>query len=201
MTIVYDSDSLLTRLVWETANFASGGGTTNLAWSLPDTSLPTVEDVLALIVTAWTTNLRTVTDSDLTLAFIAWETETQSGLWGVGLAGTGNITSPPPNSAILCSYAGSGKGPRNRGRNYWPGLISENNVDERGVINPSSGVQIQGDIDDFFDQVLASVDVTAQCIAQSTTPGEQSSPILPWPQVKSRVVQPVMATQRRRLRR
>ena len=201
MPIVFGDDSLLTRFVWESANFASGGGTTNLGWEISATTEVAVLDAVEAIIQAWNVEMRPGTDSDITLVSVAWETATISGDVAANLPGTSNLVCPPPNAATLVTYNALGKGPRNRGRNYWPGLVSETSVDERGVITPGVVTALQTRIDAFFAAALAPIEVTAQAIAQSVTDSTVTAPIVPWPQVRGRTVQPIMATQRRRLRR
>lgn len=201
MPISFGPENVLTRLIYETANFASGGGTTTLGWQVGEISLEQYVTLAEGVVASWNDNMKAGVDSDITLASVQWESADLSGEVPAGLAGTGSITSPPPNAAVLCTYSGIGKGPRNRGRSYWPGMVQENAVDERGIITPVNVTGLQTRIDDFFTDVLAVDGVLYQSIAQSITEDSETPPILPWPQVFSRVVQPVMATQRRRLRR
>lgn len=201
MPISFGPENVLTRLVYETANFASGGGTTTLGWQVGEISLEQYVTLAEGVVTAWNDNMKAGVDGDITLASVQWESADLSGEVPAGLAGTASVTGPPPNAALLCTYSAIGKGPRNRGRSYWPGMVAENAVDERGVITPVNVTNLQTRIDDFFTDVLAVDGVLYQSIAQSITPQSETPPILPWPQVFSRVVQPVMATQRRRMRR
>lgn len=201
MPIEFGSNSLLTRFVWESANLASGGGTTNLAWNVASTGITEVEETLVDIGNAWIARLRPITDADVTLVEIQWETATQSGAAPVNSAGTVTAAQPPPNAATLASYHALGKGARYRGRSFWYGWVNESNVDERGIIGVTQVGQLQTALDNFFLDVFDNPNVLGQGIAQSTTEGQKTSPVIPWPTVGSRVIQPVMATQRRRLRR
>lgn len=201
MPIAYGPSSLLTQLIWESANFASGGGTTSLAWNVQNLTAAEGERVAGLISQAWTDRLRALTDSDLTLVSVRWETQNFSGEVAKNQAGGLNLTGTPPNTAILASYASVRKGSRGRGRNYWPGILPEAAVDERGVITPTNVTAFGVALTAFFDQVEADPAGINHAIAQTDTPGQATPPLLPWPAVVSRVVQPIAATQRRRMRR
>jgi len=201
MTISYGQFDMLTRFVWESANFASGGGTTNLAWRTEAEDQVDAQAAAEGVRQAWQTHLRGVMDTDITLVEVQWETESFSGSAPSNLPGLSNLVCPPPNSALLATYQAAGKGRRNRGRNFWPGCVSETSVDERGVVTPAVVNAFTVALDAFFVAALALPYILGQSIAQSTTPGQATPPINPWPVVTTRVVQPVMATQRRRLRR
>lgn len=201
MTIEFGSNSLLTRFVWESANLASGGGTTNFAWNVSSTTYTDVGGIVSTIGNAWIARLKPITDADVTLAEIQWETATQSGSAAVNSPGSVTAAQPPPNAAVLASYHALGKGPRYRGRSFWYGWVNESNVDERGVIGVTQVGQLQSALENFLLDVFDNPLVLSQAIAQSTTEGQKTPPVIPWPTVATRVVQPVMATQRRRLRR
>ncbi len=200
MPIVYGPQNALISLIWESGNFASGSGATVFGLELDPLTESTIAAVAAAIPSIWSTHLRPTTDSDYTLASVRYETDTLSGEVVASLAGGGSVTGPPSNTALLCSYFSIFKGRRNRGRNYWPGLLGETQVDERGTIVPARVTSAQNDIDAFFAAIIARPEVVNQCISQSATPGAVTPPIIPWPRVATRVVQPVIGTQRRRVR-
>lgn len=201
MPVVFDSQSMLVQMVWESANFASGAGTSTFGLYTDANGATALNAIATGISQAWQASLRALTDSDITLDFIRWETDNFSGEVSVALAGSAAVNSPPPNAATLITYKAAEKGPRNRGRNFWPGLVSEGDVDERGIINNTRVAAILTEVNDFFEAVEAIPDVLGQYIVQSSTPGQATPPNLPWPQVIERGVSPLMATQRRRLRR
>lgn len=200
MPIDYDSQAMTVQMIWESANFATGGGTTSLAFNTDLNGGAQIDAFMQEIQDQWSAELRPLVDNDYTLAMLRWETETLSGEHQVNLAGGASTTGLPSNSAAICSYKAAEKGPRNRGRNFWPGMLSEAAVDERGVIGTGTVSALQIALDDFFTAVLAFPDVLSQSIAQTTTPGQQSPPNHPWPQVITRTIQPIIGTQRRRVR-
>lgn len=201
MTIAFGPENMITRLVYETANFATGGGTTTLGWYVTSVDPSAGENVAETVRDAWNARLKAATDSDITLVEVQWENADYSGSVAAGIAGTGSVTGPVPSACTLVSYHSIGKGPRNRGRSYLPGLVGEGSVDERGTLTGGIVASIQTNVNNFFADVIASPEVVAQAITQSSSPGQVTTPILPWPQVNTRVVQPIMATQRRRMRR
>lgn len=200
MPVAFGPQSVLCQLIWESANFASGGGTTTLGFNCADASTFDLGAFATDVSDAWQTAFRAVTDSDVTLDRIRIETNDRSIEAPVALAGTLNLTGPAPNTSVLFSYKGFGKGPRNRGRSYWPGLIAEGAVDERGVVNPSTVVGLFGNLTTFIEACEASPEIVGQAIVQSTYPGQKTPPQNPWPSVVSRTVGALVATQRRRLR-
>lgn len=201
MPVAFGPQSVLVQMVWNSANFATGGGTTTLGFNVESSGALDLGAFLNAIRDAWTANLRTITDSNYTLERLRCETDDRSLEVGASLAGTGSINSPASNTSILISYKGFGKGPRWRGRSYWPGMLPEGDLDERGNILPSRVAALQAAFGAFFDAVEAYPDVVNQAIVQSSTPDQKSPPNLPWPGVNSRAVQSIAATQRRRMRR
>lgn len=200
MPIHYDVNSLLTRMVWTSSSFASGGATTNLAWIGSPMDTTKALDTVAAIADNWTTYLKPEQDTDIRLDEIQWETDDESGGVAVGANGDESIAGPPPNSTLLVTYRSTTKGRRGRGRGYWPGFIAETNVDERGIITEARVLALQTAFDAFLEGVATDASVT-QAIAQSDNPGQTSEPLSPWPAVAGWTVQSLMATQRRRLRK
>ena len=200
MPVSFDAQSMVVQLIWESSNFASGAGSTTLGFNTNLNGAVAIDGFMTAIRNAWNTNLRPITDGDYTLASLAWETQTLSGEQGVNLAGGASITGPPSNCATIVSYKAAEKGPRNRGRNFWPGLLGETQVDEGGVIIPTTLATTIAAMSAFFTACLAHPNVLSQSIVQSTTPGQASPPNHPWPQVVSRTAQAKIGTQRRRVR-
>lgn len=200
MPIDFDSQSMTVQMIWEGGIFATGGASTSLAFNTDLNGALAIDGFMDVIKDAWDAQLRAVTDQDITLATLQWETATLSGEHFCGLAGGGGITGPPSNCALLASYKAAFKGPRNRGRNYWPGLLTEGSVDEGGVVLTATLTSLALRFDNFWGLVEAHPNVLGQVIAQSTTPGQQTPPNHPWPIVLTRTLQPKIGTQRRRVR-
>jgi hypothetical protein len=108
-------------------------------------------------------------------------------------------TTIPQNSAYLIRKSTGVGGRRNQGRFYFPGVL-ENSVNDQGVIDAS---QIAGQ-NTAFANFLAEFDTNptfrGMFIMHSYPPGT-NGPLLPPTKVTSLICQPVIATQRRRLRR
>lgn len=201
MPIVYDAQAMYVQLVWESANFASGAGTSSFGLYTDANGATALNAVATGISQAWQTTMRAVTDTDCTLDFIRWETQTFSGEVSVGLAGSLSVTGTPPNTSVLFTFKAAEKGPRNRGRIYWPQVLPEASVDERGIITPALVTTLNTTMGNFFNAVTDLPNVLGHYIPQSEYPGQQSPPNLPWPQVITRGTSAIAATQRRRLRR
>lgn len=201
MPIVYDAQSVLLQLVWESANFASGGGTTSLGIYANSNGAQDLQTIVEGVRDAWLDNIRAITDTDVTLDEVRWESQNFSGVVPVATAGSASLSGPPMNTSVLISYKAAEKGPRNRGRSYWPGLLPEGSVDERGVVTPATQATILSAMNAFWADVNAIPEVLSHNIPQTDNPGQSSPPNLPWPQVISLTVGTLAATQRRRLRR
>lgn len=200
MPVAYGPQSLLVQLVWESANFASGGGTTTFGFNMTALDEPDLGALGTEISDAWQARFRALTDSDWTLERIRLEDATRSVEVPVVLAGTLSATAPPPNTSVLFSYKAIGKGPRNRGRNYWPGVLAEGDIDERGVVNPARVPALTTAMNGFFTDIEAVTGIESQAIVQSTYPDQATPPQDPWPNVVTRTIGALVATQRRRLR-
>lgn len=208
MAIVYGPQSCLVVMEWSSTNFASGAGATILGFDQTAAGPPDGPDHMANVRTAWENHLRPVQDTNVGLASLRWETATDSGGEEVGIGGAQSMEGPPPNVALLVNKPAEGKGPRTRGRNFWPGMVAENDVNERGFLSGARLSTLVDAFDDFFASLNLSLTAGSLALPQTIRedangvplPG-QSSPIVPWPLVHALVVSNLVATQRRRLRR
>lgn len=208
MPIQYGPYSTLVAMNWSSANFDSGFGATILGFERPDTLTPDGDTVAMLVSAAWNEHLRPEQDTNVALATLRWETATDSGLIELGQGGSKATEGPPPNVALLVNKPANGKGPRTRGRNFWPGFLAETDVSERGFLSGARLSTLGAAFDAFFDEIATNPTVDYMALPQtlredasgSPIPG-QSSPIVPWPEVQRLVVSNLVATQRRRLRR
>lgn len=108
----------------------------------------------------------------------------------LAIAGTFPSVCPPPNTAALVRLGSGLVGRTNRGRMYLPGMVDESDVDSAGNIDPTVVTGLQG----VMNYLVAALgDVSAQLHILHSDVG---SPTL----VTDVQVQPVVATQRRRLR-
>lgn len=96
-----------------------------------------------------------------------------------------------PQVALLVRKLTGVRGRENRGRNYWPGMVYESDVDQAGVINTAQRNGFQG----FFDAWYSALN-TLECEPYLLHTAS-SDPTL----ILGFDVDAVVATQRRRLRR
>lgn len=118
-----------------------------------------------------------------------------------GVAGGLPMSTPPSNLALLVKKISASGGRYNRGRNYWPGFLSEGDLDEVGLVGSAARAAIQTDMTAFLTALAApagdaSVNGTAMYILH-----DETSPVTTPTAVTSYIVDAVAATQRRRMRR
>lgn len=109
----------------------------------------------------------------------------------VQLTGLSNVSTPPPNVTLLVRKTTGLRGRANRGRNYWPGLLTETDVFNTGAIDPTKVESIQT-ILEGIGEILYTAGYFG-CILHS-------NPALDPTPITSIVVESKVATQRRRLR-
>lgn len=105
----------------------------------------------------------------------------------------GPISKQPctPNTCILVRKTTDFRGRMNRGRNYWPGMCYEDDMDSTGVLDPADHAGYQQNFQDFYDE-LVGAEVQPVILHEA--------PALPT-YVTGFAVDNVVATQRRRLRK
>lgn len=201
MPIVYDPSSYLVSLIWDSPNFSSGGGATVLGFNGPASTIGTIEDLANAVGDAWIAHLRPRTDSSYTLASCRVEGDSESFEEPLGVAGAADVEGPPSNCAVLRYKKGQLKGPRQQGRNFWPGMMSEGDVNERGALSSGAQDALSTAFDAFFTYILEyPAGPFEESIPQAVTPESLTPPFLPWPKVLSSGIRPVIGTQRRRIR-
>lgn len=104
-----------------------------------------------------------------------------------------------PNCAVLVEKRTAVRGRRAIGRSFWPGLLQLTDVNEDGSIDGALLTDLQ-DAMSLFATELGN-QTMAMAITQHETAKQKSEPLDPWPVVTGYVVDPVISTQRRRLRR
>lgn len=105
-------------------------------------------------------------------------------------AGTNTLALAPPNVTLLVKKSTNGAGRKNRGRMYPPGLCYETTYDETGTMTIGS----LNDYQDAFDAFLEGLSLSAAEMV--VLHNDETAPTV----VQNLVVDPVAATQRRRLR-
>lgn len=108
------------------------------------------------------------------------------------VTGTGTGSPLTPNTSVLVKKLTARGGRKGRGRMFVPGMcVSEIDVDENGIISTPDLADIQLQWSDFLADLQTSVCLPYLLHSDSTLPDE----------ITSLVVEPLVATQRRRLRR
>jgi hypothetical protein len=153
------------------------------------------EAFIAGMVDTWLDNIRALHSEDITLR------ETKC-VWNdggtlrafehaAGVPGQNSSSVLPQNCALLVRKNTGLAGRKFRGRMYWPSMLSESLVDNIGQIASGTVTTLQG----VFDAVFSDLDGLSNSeVRLLHANGDESTP------VTSFSVQPVLATQRRRLR-
>lgn len=124
--------------------------------------------------------------------------ETSSVRWEANLPGSRANDQNPASISVLTTYRTSRKGPRGRGRSYWPGMVADGDVNSEGNLSTARFNEVSTAIDNFFGEIE---EITPQVILQRDEPDQVTPPISPPPVVLTRQTQARVATQRRRLRK
>lgn len=163
-------------------------------------------DLAETWVEAWDNELKSRTDSSLTLRAVIVRSGPNTGEFPgetsevtVGTAGTSAFESSPVNCALLVKKTTLFGGRHNRGRSYWPGLIADTDVSEIGVVGSAQVTAIQTDMDQFLAAVISGNGATTQPIDPVILHDEESPSTGPTV-IQALVVSNIIATQRRRVR-
>jgi len=155
------------------------------------------------IIAAYDLILQPVTDNEVTPPRVRVENETTVIERPASLTGGADVYSPTANTSILLSKQTAVKGPRGRGRSYFPGLANATQILQTGALTPVALGTLQGFVDAFIEQIETGGGPTpslTQRLPQTEYEGQKSNPFLPWPSVQETRVSPFVATQRRRMR-
>lgn len=159
-------------------------------------SAAVVEDPISVAekcVAAWVATVKaSLTDSchsSLTIVKVGSNTEGPSVVTAAPFGGASGSASTPPNTAALFKKNTIEGGRKNRGRSFWPG-VAESDVNASGQMIGASFDAFAGRVEDYFDALVAE-DVPMYILHN-----DSSAPT----EVTSLVLDPRVATQRRRLR-
>jgi hypothetical protein len=184
--------------IWGSSSFASAGAATTFGMGGPGEPTLTAEEAAEITASIWIDQLRAQMDSSITLVEVQVTTALQRAVEPVNLAGTAPRTLPPPNCTTLVKKTTQFRGRRSQGRNFWPGLLSEGDIDERGTISAPTLTSLQTIIGGWVDAMEMAIGHPFVILQGSE--GE-TPPLSPPPVVISHAVQQLVASQRRRLRR
>ncbi len=131
-------------------------------------------------------------------------TDTPESAESVGLAwpGVGLMPTPPPNVAVLVKKKTGFGGRKNRGRIYLPWSVSESNINEVGVIDAAGMATVTNALAAFkaISPNLTQVIANRVYDLPWDNPARQLIAVNIGKEVLSMVVDPIVATQRRRVR-
>lgn len=152
---------------------------------------PPTEGLLDAIEDWWNDSLKLRTLSNYTLLNIEARSDVEVLERTIGAPGALVDAPAPPNTAALVKFGSGLVGRANRGRMYLPGVLTDDDVQSDGSIEVGAIASIQGVVNDLMGALVTAG--TGPVILHSAV----GTPTL----VTSADVQPVAATQRRRLRR
>ena len=112
----------------------------------------------------------------------------------VGEQGARGDAGSPPNVAVLVKKGADGRGRANQGRSYWPGLTTDAEVADSGIL----GGTVLANLQELFDSLapaLATSPLNAAQVILHSTPDRTPSDVSVY------AVEQQTATQRRRNRR
>lgn len=118
----------------------------------------------------------------------------------IGVAGEQGAASVTPNTSLVITKALLNVSGRRFGRMFWPG-VSEGNVDDKGVLGPAAVIDFNLALQDFLEAVNAVVGSPVGGSAFVVLPAKQSSSDPEYRRVTELRCEPVVGTQRRRMRR
>lgn len=149
-------------------------------------------DVAVRYADAWVDNVRASTHSGITLVSVEAHTPTLVGTALVGLAGTNSADPAPPNVSILFHKVTTARGRRGRGRWFPPGMAFDFAINVGGMLDAGAVTALQG--------VAAAFLLDAQDMRILQGSEGASAPLDPPPPVIALLADPMVSTQRKRLR-
>jgi hypothetical protein len=159
-----------------------------------DVALGGPSDLADYIETIWESELQGMVDSNVSMGpFHASWNQGAGVLSGDGtqtFAGGLSDTTVAPNTAILISKTTSTPGRKGRGRMYFPWAATDASTNEAGQLDGAAVTAIQGLFDDWHQ---AHIDQDVPPVLLHTGVGTPSL-------IDAFTVQPLLATQRRRMR-
>lgn len=193
MTLIIPPDYANIQMHWTSPNFFKGAALTQFGVRLAE---GTLSEAAVSVSTAWLDNLQDLTSSNVTLDRVVAQTENTQSVALVGEAGNEDQTQAEPSIAVLTKKVTNVRGPRGKGRSYWPGLAYEGTYDEQGLMSDGDRSTYQG----VFSSFVAAVEASVGGMVLLQNEEGQSAPIAPPPPINGLLVDPRAATQRRRLR-
>ena len=139
----------------------------------------------------WTDHLSGDTSDNVTLIRVTAINAASAGEWNVFDGGARSGATSPPNVSSLIQKRTASRGRENHGRFYWPGLLNDTEVADDGTIDGGRYGDLYASWNIIFSALVAA-DLQPFILHNSDT---DPTPITNF------IYQPVIATQRRRLKR
>lgn len=154
------------------------------------------ETFLGVMATSWEANLKASTTSDMTLVETSATYNDGTNIFdlenAVAVAGTGGTGVAPPNVALLVRKNTVYGGRKYRGRMFWPGILTGSEINPDGTIASATVTALQTHFNALYADCAAGAGSRMQLLHNDGTTAPTD--------LASFTVQPVCATQRRRLR-
>lgn len=200
MAVIIPEGYAQTTLLYESQNFDGQQAATVLGFGGPLGDDPTsLEDFGNTVALAWAETLGNITDTDTTLVGVNVTGAVSSAFIPANISGVVAQTSVLPNAAALVQYKTNRRGRRAQGRSFLPSVVFTQFVDQRGLMTVAHRNDLQVEVNNFFENILAATPGVDQVILQGDS--GLTPPLSPPPVVTSRSVSQLMASQRRRMRR
>lgn len=203
MTVLLPTGFAQIVLNWDSAAlFESGSGATVLGFGSVLDPLEGWGSFCNSVAAAYSSYLAPQQSVEVGLSSIYWQDRDNSGEESVGVSGARSGQVAPPQVAFLTTYRTVRKGPRGRGRSYWPGFLNDEDISNGGGILGARMTQLTLAFDEFWEEVTElSALAQPQVILQHITDTQVSEPITPPPVVTDRLYRGRTGTQRQRNRR
>lgn len=151
----------------------------------------TLEGLCTIIGAAFLAELSTYMSDSYTLLSVEAISATESAEVVHNIPGDGSLPPSPPNTTLLGRKITNLRGRKHRGRNYWPGFLTDSNVGTDGTIETSALNGLQGVFDSYGTEIYAAGYFA--CILHN----DEATPPTP---ITNYVLDGKAATQRRRMR-
>lgn len=194
MTVIIPTGTARGIFHFTSPNFFKGRAATVLDFALGELSLLDAADVLSL---SYQADLRPLLSNAVTLESVEVFDADQRVQVPVNVVGPRTTGAADPQVCILVRKVTAARGPRAKGRSYWPGMTYEATFGPNGLMSAADQSAYQAAFNSFA-QSLATGGIASLRILQNEE--GISPPLDPPPQIEAMIVDRRCATQRRRNR-
>jgi hypothetical protein len=190
MTIIIPAGYAQIVVNWTSPTFFTGNAATTWGVSIEASTAAQIAEEVGL---ALSDAVLPLVAEDVVLASVECIEPSFASTYVMNVAGARDDPQAEPSLAILTRKVAPGRGRRQRGRCYWPGMVYEATFDNRGLMNVGSLADYQAAFDTLRDGMERELVILQS--EEGVTP-----PIDPPPTFTQFIVDQRAATQRRRLR-